>query len=119
MNHAGNLYRIREEFAVWLTDEVNENLDEFETEILRLGSDARFVKSTTGHPQYAEARSLKIEQNYGRLGKILGFKKSEDISEQSMIESLKRRLRAIVGIEELAKLREHLVRQASTAAQNA
>jgi hypothetical protein len=45
----------------------------------------------------------------------LGLKNGDNIQEKSMVESLKTKVRAILGVEELTRLREHLIKQASNA----
>jgi hypothetical protein len=115
LDHAAKLYTLRLDFAAWLTDKMNNDLDEFETALRQLGADAHFIKSTTGHEGYAEQRSLRIDKNFELFMRILGLKNKEGIEEKSMVDTLKTRVRSILGVEELTKLREHLIKQASNA----
>ncbi|MEH6999089.1 MAG: hypothetical protein V7542_11880, partial [Limnobacter sp.] len=39
----------------------------------------------------------------------------KDILEKSLVEALKAKVRTILGVEELTKLRDHLIKQASNA----
>ena len=115
LDHASKLYSLRQDYATWLTDRINSDLDEFESALRKLGADAGFIRSTTGHEGYAEQRALRIDRNFELFGRILGLKSSDNIQEKSMVEALKTRVRAILGVEELTKLREHLIKQASNA----
>ncbi len=115
LDHAGNLYALRQSHATWLTDKINADLDEFESAIRKLGADAHFITSTTGHEGYSEQRSLRIDSNSELFSRILGLNINDGIQEKSMVENLKSKVRAILGVEELTKLREHLIQQASKA----
>ena len=119
LGHAGKLCSLRQKYAVWCTQQINSDLDDFECAIRKLGANAHFVSNTVGHKKYAEQRSMKIDENYELLSRILGLNKSEGISEESMIDALKGKVREILGIEELTSLRAHLVRQASNAVSGA
>jgi hypothetical protein len=105
---------VRQDYATWLTDRINNDLDEFELALRKLGADAGFIRSTTGHEGYAEQRALRIDRNFELFGRILGLKIGENIQEKSMVEALKTKVRAILGVEDLTKLREHLIKQASS-----
>ncbi|MEX2170599.1 MAG: hypothetical protein WD851_14890 [Pirellulales bacterium] len=115
LDHAGKLYSLRQDYATWLTDRINSDLDEFESALRKLGADAGFIRSTTGHEGYAEQRALRIDRNFELFNRILGLKSSDNIQEKSMVEALKTKVRAILRVEELTKLREHLIEQASNA----
>jgi hypothetical protein len=114
LDHASKLYSLRQGYATWLTDRINSDLGEFESALRKLGA-AGFIRSTSGHEGYTKERALRIEGNFELFGRILGLKTSDNIHEQSMVEALKSKVRAILGIEELTRLREHLVKQASNA----
>jgi hypothetical protein len=116
LDHAGNLYRVRRDYATWLTDRISSDLEEFESALRKLGADAQFIRTTTGHDGYAEQRSLRINRNAELFGRILGLTvQSQEIQEQSMVEALKTKARAILGVEDLTTLREHLVKRAAGA----
>jgi hypothetical protein len=115
LDHANKLYTLRQDYATWLTDRINADLDEFESALRKLGADAHFIRSTTGHEGYAEQRTLSIDRNFELFGRILGLKSSDNIQEEPMVEALKTKVRAILGVEGLTRLREHLIKQASNA----
>lgn len=111
--NAGKLYNLREVYAVWLTDEIDQNLGTFEQALRDLGASAQFVKSTTDVDRYKEQRSIKIDKNFDLYGEILGFDKDAGINEDYAIESVKKKLRNILSVEELTGLRSHVLKEAS------
>lgn len=111
--HAGSLYRLREYHALWLTDEINKNLENFESAIRKLGAGAKFIENTAGNEYYREQRSLKIDQNHQLFLEVLGIDSRQELNEDYAIEAVKQRVRAILGVEELTRLRSHLVSHAS------
>ena len=111
--HAGNFYKLRQDYAVWLTDEINENLSRFEDALRKLGANAHFIQKTSGHGRYAEERLIKINDNDLLFSKILGLEETDGLNEEYALEAVKKKVKAILGVEELTKLRTHLVTQAS------
>lgn len=115
LDHAGTLYTLRLEYATWLTEKIDADLEQFETALRQLGASAHFIRTTAGHAHHAEQRILRIERNFELFGKILGLKTNNDIPEKSLVADLKSKVRAILGVEDLTRLREHLIKQASNA----
>lgn len=113
LTHATNLYGIRRRYATWLTDRINTDLEEFESALRQLGAGAGFIESTRGVEGYAKQRAIRIERNFELFSRILGLKTSKGIQEKSMVEALESKVRAILGVEELTRLRDHLIKQAS------
>ena len=118
LTHARKLYALREQYATWLTDEINSNLDKFESTIRKIGSEAHFIKVTTGDPRYSEQRSLKFNSSFELFKDILGIDPERDINEDYAVEAIKRKVKGILGIEELTMLRAHLVKEASNVLKN-
>ena len=73
------------------------------------------IKDTTGHAVHAEQRHLQIDQNFDLFEKILGLGGKGGIKEESMVDALRRKVRAILRVEELTKLRDFLIEQAGAA----
>lgn len=113
LEHARNLYFLREEYAVWLTDEINSNLDKFEAALRKLGAEAHFIHTTRGDENYAEQRSVRIENSFELFNEILGLDRDREINEDYAAEAIKKKVKGILGIEELTGLRKHLVSEAS------
>ncbi|TVP09298.1 hypothetical protein [Shewanella sp. KCT] len=113
LSHAGALFMLREEYAVWLTDEINENLGKFEKALRKLGAESHFVRTTTGSEQHAEQRSRTITSSFELFGEILGIDETQELNEDYAVEKIKIKVRDILGVEELTTLRKHLVQEAS------
>lgn len=118
MVHARNLDKLREDYAVWLTSSINENLSRFEAAIRKLGALAHFIETTAGHEGYAEQRSIKISENHELLVEILGLEKDQELNEEHAIDVIKTKVRDILGVEELTKLRGHLITKATEVIEN-
>ena len=116
--HAGNFYQLREDYAVWLTDEINKNLSKFEAAIRKLGAHAHFINTTVGHEQYAEQRSIRIDQNHNLFSEILGLEEQKELNEEYAVDAIKGKVRGILGVEELTKLRSHLITRATEVIEN-
>jgi len=115
LEHAGNLHELRMEYAVWLTDKINEKLSKFEAAIRKLGANAQFVRSTTGSPSHAKQRTIVIERSHDLFLEILGIDETKELNEEYAVEAVKKKVRAILGVEELTGLREHLISEATKA----
>ncbi|WP_321528323.1 hypothetical protein [Sedimenticola selenatireducens] len=115
LTHAENLHELRLEYAVWLTDAINEKLQIFEKAIRKLGADSQFIRSTTDSPNHAEQRTIVIQRSHDLFLEILGIDESKEVNEEYAVEAVKKKVRAILGVEELTRLREHLVIEASKA----
>lgn len=107
-NDAVKLYQLREEYDVWLTDNIVQNLDEFEKALFKLGANAHFISKTQDQYEMQKARRLKIEENLDLYTKILGLEKKE-IDESYTVKVTKNKVKNILGVEKLTKLREHLL----------
>ncbi len=113
LDHAGNFFKIRQEYAVWLTSEIDEELDKFESAIRTLGANSHFVNVTIGSKQHAEKRSMTIESNFTLFNEILGLGKKDDINEDYAVKAIKKKVRNILGVEELSMLRKYAIKEAS------
>jgi hypothetical protein len=113
LEKAGNFHQLRDDYAVWLTEQIDENLGNFEQALRNLGASAKFIKDTRGDSQYSSERTLHINGNFTLFDEILGFDSKKEINEEYAIKSVKKKLRLILGIEELTGLRTHVIKEAS------
>lgn len=107
-DYAVKLYQLREEYDVWLTDNIVQNLGAFEKALFKLGANAHFIYKAQNQYEMREARHLKIDENLKLYTEVLGLEK-EEIDESYTAEATKRQLKNILGVEKLTKLREHLL----------
>jgi hypothetical protein len=107
------LYSLRLEYAAWLTDDIGENLFPFEQALRNLGASQGFVENTASAPQYAEDRSKEIHALYDNFKKILNISDKEEEPETEIaVETIKKRVREILGIDDLLFLRKALISEA-------
>lgn len=112
LDHANAFHRLREEYAAWLTDDINENLFPFEQALRVLGANQMFVTTTSGHGQYAEQRSESITKVFEDFKRILTIDKDQEPDPTIATEVVKKKVRDILGIEELVQLRNLLLSEA-------
>jgi hypothetical protein len=111
LSHAAQLAGIRREFAAWVTESINKQLEPFERALRRLGADQGFVKSTQGQPDSAEQRPARIQAVWKSFNDILTIG-GEPPDENVAIEAVKSRIREILAINELVGLRQAFIRNA-------
>lgn len=112
IDYANQLYLLRENYATWLTKEIDSKLGKFESAIRELGANAHFIKVTETNSRYQKQRSIVIDKNFELYTEILGIGRQGEVNENYAVEATKRKLKEILGIEELTKLRLHLINQA-------
>ncbi len=115
LSHAGNFNTLRQEYAAWLTEDINENLFPFEQALRSLGAGEHFINSTIGVPQYQEQRSKQIEKVFKEFEKILTVEEGEEPDPVIATEAVKKKIRNILDIEELVQLRKRLIEEAQSA----
>lgn len=110
----GRLYSLRQEYVVWLTPEVEAGLDIFEQALRELGATAGFVRSTEQSAQYKEQRSKAIDAMYKKLAQVMAFPEwsGEKLTDDLAIAAVIRRLRKLLGTEELTSMRHAIVAKA-------
>jgi hypothetical protein len=94
--HANALYDIRRKWTVWLTPEVQIELDRFEHAIRTIGNNERLVSDYPGMDQ----RQKLIEQMYTLFAKVIGEKEWQGkmLTEEFAISSILEKLREILGV---------------------
>ena len=115
LNDAGALYTLREKHAVWLTSDMDKQLEAFEQALREIGAAAGFVKSTEGSAGYADARSKMLASMYRRFAQVMAFPKWEEepLTDELAMAAVIRFLRKVLGTEELTNLRTLIMRKAS------
>jgi len=113
LKYASDLYLLREKYAVWLTKEINNNLETFEIALRKLGANTLFVERTHGDERHESQRQIKIDSSFKLFGEILGLETEAEFTEEHAAEAIKEKVKGILGVEELTGLRKHLVHEAS------
>lgn len=112
LRHATNLYILRQKHAVWLTVKLEADLELFESALRKLGSNAYMVKSSPGAPKPLQL----VKAMYKNFADVMGADimgsndwEGEELSEERAISAVIRRLRGILGTEELAEMRSAII----------
>ena len=108
--HGRNLIGIRIEYDTWITEDITNSLKHFEDAVFRIGTQTHLAKQTSssavGQTAYEKADALWDDV----LGNLLDKSKKSD--ENIAVESVKKKIRDILGIEKLTQLRGVLISKA-------
>ena len=112
LQHTGTLYVLQQKYAVWLTSKLEKDLEVFESALRRIGADAGYVYNTTD----ADDRQQKLNAMYKTFAEVMGFEewRGEKLTDDLAISMMIRRLRNILGTEELTEIRSAIVSKAIT-----
>jgi hypothetical protein len=114
IQYANKMFAIREKYAIWLTKEINEQLEAYEKLIRKLGASAHFIDITRESSSHAEQRSLHIDSNHELFARLMGVNSNEnEIDHGKAIEGAKIKIKAILGVEALTQLRSELMQHAT------
>ncbi len=111
LGHSSALYSIQQKYRVWLTPELETELDKFESSLRKIGARAGYVHGTPD----AEDRQNSIEVMYKTFAEVVGLgewqgaKLTEDLAMKMVIQ----KLRAVLGIAELTSMRKALIAKAA------
>ena len=110
LQHTGALYRLQQKYAVWLTSELEKDLETFESALRRIGANAGYVYGTSS----GEHRQQKLDAMYQTFAQVMGFEEwqGQPLTDELAVSMLIRRLRAILGTEELTEMRSAIVAKA-------
>jgi hypothetical protein len=114
LNHSTALYEIRGKHAVWLTAQLEKELEPFEAALREIGASAGYVEATRLDPTSSAERRKHIDSMFLTFAKVMAFKEwnGQQLSEELAISEVICRLRTILGVEELTNLRSSIVVQA-------
>jgi hypothetical protein len=109
---AAALYGVRKKWVVWLTPELETELEKFEAALRTIGVNAQILRMDPGDP---ESITEMFKQFANVFGTKYGFKRwnGEQVTAGYAIEFTIAGLRAVLGTAELTRLRGELVERAS------
>ncbi len=113
LENAGDLYRLRRKWSLWITTETDNSLERFEQAFREIGASAGYVESTRREPD-AEARGEHIKRMYMRLAEVMGFPEWEGkkVSQELAQSALDAQLRKVLGTEQFDVLRRAVITRA-------
>ncbi len=106
------LYAIRLKHSAWLTEEIGRLLFPFEQGLIELGSNKGFINHARAVEEFHEKRSEVIQKVNENFNKILGIDVNQGLDAEIAIDSVIKKIREILGIEELVCLRKKLISEA-------
>jgi len=112
LEHSANFSRLREQYSAWITKDLSENLLAFEAAIRQLGAEHGFIENTNGIARYERQRSEALSKSYEYFKRILSIENDGAPDPEIAIESVKERVREILGIEDLVQIRNALIAEA-------
>ncbi|MCP3942909.1 MAG: hypothetical protein GY710_15675 [Desulfobacteraceae bacterium] len=107
--HSNNFFMLRVEYATWVTEEIANKLTNFEDTLLKIGAKAALAEALN-QKTADEAFQAADDSWLAVLGIAIDKKKTPD--ENIAIESIKNRIRNILGVQELTELRGALIKKA-------
>jgi len=110
LGHVANLRETRQKWAVWLTPELETVLGKFEEAIRSIGAKAWLLDEVPKVDQRAKI----VGEMYGEFAELMGIEKwdGKDISDERAVATIIGKLRKVLGVDELTRLRNELVKRA-------
>jgi hypothetical protein len=114
LQHSDQLYEIKRKHIIWITRDLEAQLEPFERALRRIGANdfvSRQFPGTEGHEK-------RTQEMYKQFAQVLGTEhmgtewEGEPITDSAAVSGVISHLRDILGIEELTKLRTQIVQQA-------
>ncbi|MDA2924639.1 hypothetical protein MYX65_08295, partial [Acidobacteria bacterium AH-259-L09] len=109
LRHSDSLYRIQQKYAIWLTPDLEADLDRFESALRQIGASAHVAQYFPGDKGHIE----RVKKMYSVFAEVVGLEEweGEAVTEERAVKTLIGKLRNVLGIEELTFLREAFVTQ--------
>jgi hypothetical protein len=111
------LFRIRRGAALWLTPEIENDLEAYETALIRIGHHERLIKNHPDwddRPKYIKDMFILFSEIVGDATDTRGEPTKGNLATNKIIDGL----RTVLGIRELTKLRSELIAQATSKLQD-
>lgn len=110
LSHASAFKKLRKEYAAWVTEDITQQLQDFENALFKLGVRSK-LSLTTGRPEARMRANEEAEKLWDELlGSVIDQQKKPN--ENVALESIKTKIRNILGIQELTELRGALIKKA-------
>ena len=118
IKHEQEFHKLRQQYAAWLTEEINKALLPFEYKLRKLAANelaANAIASNPGSRSDSHKKRVKyIEESYEAFKEIIPGLGGER-NPESDTEKVTKQVRKILNVDELLQLRKHLIDEASKA----
>jgi len=110
-DNAQNFFMIRKKYSAWITNDITNSLEGFEQALYDL---VEKVKQANRAPGGSEKLAQKLQEGDDIWNKLLGplLNRGIPTDKGNDVESIKAKLREILGIEKLMKIRQWIIDQA-------
>jgi hypothetical protein len=115
LDGASTLLAIRKKYSLWITAEVETQLEQFEAALRKMGAAAYVVETAPGTSEHGNL----VNQMYSAFAEVMGSKvmgskewRGEQITEEVALYTIIHKLQKVLGVEELTNLRSALVSEA-------
>jgi hypothetical protein len=114
LQHVWRFAELKREYTAWLPCDVILGLDPFESAVNRIGALSHLESGLRGSDQPGRVKA--IHEMYNVFREVMQIDTKSPVEDQPAVavEVVKERIRAVLGIEELTKLRRQLIRRALT-----
>lgn len=115
LRHANNLYKIRVEYAAWITPSIEEKLTPFEQTFRSLGANHGLVEAMRTEADKNGLRAKALDEMYSEFKKVLGFseKPKSSSKDKDFVARVKEVVAEILQLDQLIEIRENLIRAAA------
>jgi hypothetical protein len=116
LEHASNLVNLKSQYSTWLTKGILDGLVPFEAALRKIGASSYLVEALRGTND--PERPMAIKEMYEVFKEVMVLGESRPpVGDQAdvTIEAVEKRLRAILGVEQLTEIRQRLIMQALAA----
>jgi len=106
---AGRLFLLRIQYAVWLSDDIQEQLKPFEDTLRVMQAETEVARNLAGEADHREDRAKALDKAQRALRAALGEEwKGQQLPREESYQSALDALKQVVGSESLLKMRDQI-----------
>ena len=117
LEQAAALHSIQEKYRVWLTPEIEKDLEPFEKALREIGAGSGYVEAVreSGNRDDGALRAETIKLIYQKFAEVVGLPQwnGQQVTTELTTRAIIEKLRAVLGISELTALRRIIVANAA------
>jgi hypothetical protein len=112
VKYADDLFKVRMHWTVWVTREMDAQLEAFENAVRRIGADAHLLTV-----EDLQDRAMIVKRVYAEFAKVLNLKEWGDTDNPAdvAVEAVVAYIRTVLRVSELTNLRTRLIENANRA----
>ncbi len=114
---ANDLYKIRSEYVAWINDDIEKKLIPLESVIREIGALEVYKGRIEGDAEREQAHSDVVDKIHDLYVNVLEIDPNSPKDKEATLTSVISSIRNILGVNEVIRIREYIIREASRAAQ--